>query len=91
MYRILIADDEPLITQGLKALIEREEPEIKEIAVAADGEEALEWMENGKNLPDILILCPFPIYPQTWAKRHRAGKKDPRGGLGSPSHCFKRL
>ena len=55
MYRILIADDEPLITQGLKALIEREEPEIKEIAVAADGEEALEWMENGKNLPDILI------------------------------------
>lgn len=48
MYRILIADDEPLITQGLKALIEREEPEIKEIAVAADGEEALEWMENGK-------------------------------------------
>lgn len=55
MCRILIADDEPLITQGLKALIEREETEISEIAVAADGEEALRWMQEGENLPDILI------------------------------------
>ena len=55
MYRILIADDEPLITQGLKALIEREEPEIDEIAAVSDGEEALLWMKDGKNLPDILI------------------------------------
>ena len=45
MYRILIADDEPLITQGLKALIEREEPEIDGIAAVSDGEEALDKLE----------------------------------------------
>jgi DNA-binding NarL/FixJ family response regulator len=51
--RILLADDYPVVRKGLKASIE-EEPSLKVIAEAGDGEEALELIK--KLRPQLVIL-----------------------------------
>jgi DNA-binding NarL/FixJ family response regulator len=51
--RILLADDYPVVRKGLKASIE-EEPSLKVIAEASDGEEALKQI--GKFRPHLAIL-----------------------------------
>lgn len=51
--RIIIADDHPILLQGLKYLIDEEEG-LKVIGVASDGKTALELIIN--NQPDIAIL-----------------------------------
>lgn len=53
MYQILIVDDEILIAQGLKFLIEKGLPECKVIAVAGDGTEGYETAIATK--PDIIL------------------------------------
>ncbi|MFC0190075.1 response regulator [Fictibacillus aquaticus] len=53
MYKILIADDEKNIRLGIQAMINREFPDTFETAVAADGIEALDMMEE--NAAHILI------------------------------------
>ncbi len=51
--RILIADDHPIVRQGLKQIIEAD-PEIKVIAEAGDGQSAL--LQIKTLLPDIAVL-----------------------------------
>ena len=46
MYRVLIVDDEPYFSEGLKNLIKWEEFGLEVYSVAYDGEEALKIIEN---------------------------------------------
>ncbi len=54
MWKVLIADDEPKIRRGLKALIERIDPETQVVAEAEDGEAALE--QARETAPDVLFI-----------------------------------
>lgn len=54
MWKVLIADDEPKIRRGLKALIERIDPDARVVAEAEDGEAALE--QARETTPDILFI-----------------------------------
>lgn len=54
MWKVLIADDEPKIRRGLKAVIERVDPEARVVAEAEDGEAALE--QARETVPDILFI-----------------------------------
>jgi len=53
MYKVLIVDDEPLILEGLHALINWWEYDLEIIGQALNGLEALDLLQN--NLIDILI------------------------------------
>jgi len=53
MIRILLADDHPMVRQGLRALLERD-PEFKIIGEAQDGLEAIQLVERLR--PDVVIL-----------------------------------
>lgn len=54
MYRIMIVDDEPLIREGMKTLIEWENYGFKVVAVARDGKDALALYDNAA--PDLMIV-----------------------------------
>lgn len=53
MFKIILADDEPVIIRGLKKLIEWEKLDAKVVADACDGEELLSQVR--KLQPDIII------------------------------------
>jgi len=53
MIKILIADDHPLILKGLKILID-DEPDMKVVAEARDGKEAIDFLKNNKY--DIAVI-----------------------------------
>lgn len=53
MYKILIADDEPIILSGIKFMLDWQKYDAKVIATARNGEEALSLI--GKEQPDIVI------------------------------------
>ncbi|WP_199613892.1 response regulator [Paenibacillus alkalitolerans] len=53
MYKVLLADDEKFILQGVSALVEWEQIGTRLIGTALDGEEALEMIRNEP--PDIVI------------------------------------
>lgn len=53
MYKLLVIDDEKIIRQGLKAIIERANIKYSEIYEASDGREGLDLI--GKYQPDIVI------------------------------------
>ena len=56
--KILLADDHPIILQGLKQIIE-EEPDMKVTAVAKNGNEALEHLRREKfNIAVLDITMP---------------------------------
>ena len=48
MVRILLVDDEPFIVQGLKAMIELDNPKYRIVGEASDGKEALEFLKREK-------------------------------------------
>ena len=52
MYKLMIADDEPLIRRGIKQLIDLSSLQIEEIYEASTGEEALKVFEEFK--PEIV-------------------------------------
>ena len=52
-YRILIADDEPLVQIGLKSIIDRDFPDYEVIGSVANGKDALQMI--GEQKPDIVI------------------------------------
>lgn len=54
MYRILIADDEEIIRNGLKSLVEQSELDIRVAALAADGRQALEMAQA--YAPEIILM-----------------------------------
>lgn len=51
--KIIIADDHPLIRQGIRTLLERE-PDFNVVAEACDGEEAVELARKYK--PDVVLM-----------------------------------
>lgn len=53
MKRVVIAEDEKLIRQGIKAMVERSEVPVEEIMECKNGEEALEYISL--NQVDVLI------------------------------------
>ena len=52
-YRIVIADDDPIVRDVLRGLIEAQ-PEMSIVAVAEDGKKAIEAVHSQR--PDILLL-----------------------------------
>ena len=54
MYKLMIADDEPLIRRGVKQLIDLSSLQIGEIHEASTGEEALKVFEEFK--PEIVLM-----------------------------------
>lgn len=54
MWKVLIADDEPAIREGLRGMIETEFPQLDVVFEAEDGELAYEYAI--KNPPDILLV-----------------------------------
>ncbi|WP_427340359.1 response regulator transcription factor [Caloranaerobacter sp. DY30410] len=54
MYRLLIADDEPIEREGLKLIINKNLPDIQVVGEAKNGREAIELVEELS--PDILLL-----------------------------------
>lgn len=54
MYKLLIADDEPLIRRGIKRLIDLKKYDVENIYEASDGQECLEVFKE--KLPDIVLL-----------------------------------
>lgn len=53
MTNLMIVDDERMIRQGLKAMIEREYPSVYNIAMAGNGAEALE--QHKRERQDVII------------------------------------
>ncbi|REE78938.1 two-component system response regulator YesN [Paenibacillus taihuensis] len=54
MYKVLITDDEPMIREGLRTLIEWEELGFQVVDTAANGKEALQKAERYS--PDLMII-----------------------------------
>ena len=54
MYKLMIADDEPLIRRGIKQLIDLSSLQIEEIYEASTGEEALKVIYYYK--PEIFLM-----------------------------------
>ncbi len=54
MYRVMIVDDEPLIREGLRTLIEWENYGFQVVAVARDGNDALARFDNAA--PDLMVV-----------------------------------
>ena len=54
MYRIMIADDEPLILQGISELIDSFDMDIKVVTQATNGSEAIEMAR--KYSPELIIM-----------------------------------
>jgi DNA-binding NarL/FixJ family response regulator len=52
--RVLIADDHTLVRSGLRVLLDRSTPDIRVIAEAADGREALALIEQTH--PDVVLM-----------------------------------
>jgi DNA-binding NarL/FixJ family response regulator len=52
-YRIILADDHPIVRQGIKNLL-NENPALKVIGEAADGQEIMELLN--KNHPNLILL-----------------------------------
>lgn len=54
MYKLLIADDEPLIRRGIKNLVDVKSLKISEVIEAEDGEETIELAKIHE--PDIILM-----------------------------------
>lgn len=53
MIRVLICDDQMIVCEGLKMILETD-PQVEVVAIANDGEEALELVEKHK--PDLVLM-----------------------------------
>lgn len=54
IYRVMIADDEPIMRKAMQTLVDWESLGCRLVAVAESGQEVMEQLE--KEIPDILIL-----------------------------------
>ncbi len=54
MYKILIADDEPIVLEGIKFIIEENFSDIEIVATASSGREAIE--ASNRVSPDIILM-----------------------------------
>lgn len=53
-YKVVVADDEPIVRKAMEALIDWEGMGCRLTRLAANGQEVMEELQNGT--PDILIL-----------------------------------
>ena len=53
MYRVILAEDEPLVRMGIKSMVDWEKLEMQVVAECSDGEEA--WKACEAYRPDLLI------------------------------------
>ena len=53
-YKVMIADDEPIVRKAMQALIDWEGLDCRLVRMAANGQEVMEELQN--STPDILIL-----------------------------------
>ncbi|MBQ8946552.1 MAG: response regulator [Lachnospiraceae bacterium] len=70
-YRILIADDEPLVQIGLKSMLDRDFPSFEVVGTASNGREALKLI--GDLSPDVVISdikMPIMTGPELIEKSH---------------------
>ena len=65
MYRIIIADDEPLIIRGLKKMMEWGKMDTEVVGEAEDGEQLLNLLDTLE--PDIMSL---PGTQKPWEKSY---------------------
>ena len=59
MYKVLLVDDEYMVTEGLKRLIPFDKWGMEVVATASHADEALEYVQE--NLVDVIIqmsICP---------------------------------
>ena len=59
MYKVLLVDDEYMVTEGLKRLIPFDKWDMEVVATASHADEALEYVQE--NLVDVIIqmlICP---------------------------------
>lgn len=53
MYRVILAEDEPLVRMGIKSMVNWEELDMRVVAECSDGEEA--WNAYEEHHPDLII------------------------------------
>ncbi|WP_345948028.1 response regulator transcription factor [Mucilaginibacter sp. PAMB04274] len=54
MIKILLADDHNIVRNGIKSLLDKE-ADMKILAEAIDGQQALDLLQNSKELPDVIL------------------------------------
>ena len=66
MYKVMLADDENLILQGLENIIEWEELGLEIVSKASNGQEAIDKISNEKNISIALldVMLPDMSMPQ---------------------------
>ena len=78
--RIVIADDDPLVRMGLRAILSSE-PGWEVVAEAGDGEQALAAVRE--HVPDVVLMdvrMPDDGRPRSHARDHLGGARDRRAG-----------
>lgn len=64
MIRVVIADDVPILRQGMEAVLGRD-PELQIVGLASNGKEA--WELCGKEKPDVVLMdMRMPEYDGSW-------------------------
>lgn len=56
MIKVFIADDHPLVREGLKKVVDQSTIDIKVIGEASDAYELMEELRKGNSTPDIVVL-----------------------------------
>jgi DNA-binding NarL/FixJ family response regulator len=54
MIKIILAEDHNIVRNGIKSLLEKE-PDMRINAEATDGQQVLDYLESGAELPDVII------------------------------------
>ena len=77
MYKVVLVDDEELIIEGMKQLVDWESLGCRIEGAAYDGDEALDIINETE--PDIIITDIRMLYAKACAGKGSAGE-DPSGG-----------
>lgn len=73
MWRVMLVDDQTIVRQGLKAMLEQDE-QVKVVAEAENGKEAIEILETNRLVDLILMDVRMPVMNGIEATRIIKGK-----------------